>query len=305
MIRTKEFSFVNYEIAYTIWVCKLGVNMSEQEAIEVIRSLGLTEYESKAYYTLVRRGLSTADEVHIDSGIPQSRIYDVLKKLEDKGWISREIGRPAKFLAKPPNETIQRLKSDFDKKVELALIELEILFRNAADIEKHETWFVRGSSVHKTLEKLVRSAKEIVICFLETTLVSKEYVEQILISLRYASGNIRIYMISNVDAIVEKLGIEVAHHLSEKYELFHFREFFAPFVQSVIGVDFERFLFVYSSMSPKTDLNDVVGSFLGIPTSASQVKIRERVMKGVSGLKSGKERLKEIIESDTALTQLI
>ncbi len=51
--------------------------------------LGLTHYEAKAYLALVRLGRGRPVEVSKESDVPQGRIYDVLRSLEDKGLVAR------------------------------------------------------------------------------------------------------------------------------------------------------------------------------------------------------------------------
>ncbi|TYT61500.1 TrmB family transcriptional regulator [Natrialba swarupiae] len=48
---------------------------------------GLTSYQTDAYLTLLDRGMASVTEVANNSSIPSSQIYDVLRALEDKGYI--------------------------------------------------------------------------------------------------------------------------------------------------------------------------------------------------------------------------
>ena len=55
--------------------------------LERMREAGFTEYEAKAYISLVRHGETTAGALSKTSGIPHSKTYEVLSKLEDKGLV--------------------------------------------------------------------------------------------------------------------------------------------------------------------------------------------------------------------------
>ena len=52
---------------------------------KMLESLGLTSGESRAYLSLLRIGSGTAGTIAQDSGISPSKIYDVLKRLSEKG----------------------------------------------------------------------------------------------------------------------------------------------------------------------------------------------------------------------------
>lgn len=62
-----------------------------------LNEMGLSEYESRTYLALLQCGLSTATEISDVADIPQSRVYDVLDDLEQKGFVTLQPGRPKKF----------------------------------------------------------------------------------------------------------------------------------------------------------------------------------------------------------------
>ena len=72
-----------------------------------LREIGLTGYELVAYLHLLTEGPTTANQISKNTGLPYSKIYDVLISLEDKGWIEIESGRPKKYYPKPPSEALE------------------------------------------------------------------------------------------------------------------------------------------------------------------------------------------------------
>ena len=74
------------------------------ENISTLKGIGLTMYEAQAYVTLTSLIQGSADEVSKNSGIPRSKIYDVLKKLNKKDFIEVKDGRPLTYIAKKRNE---------------------------------------------------------------------------------------------------------------------------------------------------------------------------------------------------------
>ena len=80
------------------------------ENISTLKGIGLTMYEAQAYVTLTSLIQATADEVSKSSGIPRSKIYDVLKKLSEKDFIEIEDGRPLTYVVKSPVEVLSHEK---------------------------------------------------------------------------------------------------------------------------------------------------------------------------------------------------
>ena len=69
-----------------------------------LREIGLTEYETVAYLFLLTSGSKTANQIGKSTGLPYSKIYDVLTSLEEKGWVDVESGRPKRDIIRslPP-----------------------------------------------------------------------------------------------------------------------------------------------------------------------------------------------------------
>jgi sugar-specific transcriptional regulator TrmB len=83
-----------------------------------LRDLGLSEYEARAYRSLLRTGATTAKELSRASDVPMGRIYDVLNGLEQHSLVrSQAASRPKKYVAVEPETALDRLLAD--KKREL------------------------------------------------------------------------------------------------------------------------------------------------------------------------------------------
>ena len=81
---------------------------------ESLRSIGLTDYEISIYLTLISKGPMDARELSEASGVPYSRIYNILTQLEkDKMWVIKEDSRPSKYFAKSPDEALIIAKKQY------------------------------------------------------------------------------------------------------------------------------------------------------------------------------------------------
>ncbi len=78
-----------------------------------LRDLGLSEYEARAFRSLLETGPTTAKELSRASDVPMGRIYDVLNGLETLDIVrSQAASRPKKYVAVEPDTALDRLLAD-------------------------------------------------------------------------------------------------------------------------------------------------------------------------------------------------
>jgi len=84
-----------------------------------LQELGLTDYESRAYISLVAMDQGSAEEVAETSAMPRTSAYKVLQSLVNKGYARSLEGRPTIYLPTEPIDLKRRmmvkLDSVFDK----------------------------------------------------------------------------------------------------------------------------------------------------------------------------------------------
>lgn len=86
--------------------------VASQKVLDTLKTLGLNSYERKLFVTLLSKGTSTAGTLSELSGVPRSRTYDVLESLADKGFVIIQSNKPLKYVAVPPKDALERLKSN-------------------------------------------------------------------------------------------------------------------------------------------------------------------------------------------------
>lgn len=83
--------------------------------INEMKSLGLTEYEVKAYLTLLQEHPLNGYGLSKQSGIPRSRIYEVLHSLKDKQVIFEHIeNKTTTYTPLEPALLLNKLKKNFE-----------------------------------------------------------------------------------------------------------------------------------------------------------------------------------------------
>ena len=126
------------------------------ENIKTLKGLGLTMYESQAYLTLTSLITSTATEIAEKSGIPRSKIYDVLKGLNKKNFIEVEDGRPHTYHVKSPVEILNREKEKIDSKIDDTISRLTNIYENGMSQVQAPIWRIYS------VEKIINQEVEII-----------------------------------------------------------------------------------------------------------------------------------------------
>lgn len=142
------------------------MSRNTENLTSVLIRLGLNRYEAKAYVTLLIRGVATASEISDLSGIPYTRVYDVLSSLESKGFVVSVPGRPMKFQALDPDIALKNLLEIHREKLmnELRTLEenvtkaMETLSRLKPGAREYESIMrLRGAvSIRNFIHQLIR-----------------------------------------------------------------------------------------------------------------------------------------------------
>jgi len=126
--------------------------------------VGLTSYEIRTFSSLLKAGELTASDLSQKSGVPYSKIYEVLGTLEDKGWVGSDDSRPTKYFAKSPatalETTKQKVEQDFKENQNVILNELIPLYEKSGTSERPDIWVLSGTvNIASKILEMVESCK--------------------------------------------------------------------------------------------------------------------------------------------------
>jgi sugar-specific transcriptional regulator TrmB len=110
--------------------------------LERLREIGLGEYEARLYLALLRRHPATGYELARSSGVPSSKVYEVLKRLQDKDLVFvADGGRARRYIPVDPEEFVERYTSRMTRTLDGLRDEMQAL---GSEEQVGYVWNVNG-----------------------------------------------------------------------------------------------------------------------------------------------------------------
>lgn len=125
-----------------------------------LTQIGLSDYAIHAYLSLVRHNPINGSQLSKHSGIPRARIYDILRRLKEKGFVTE--ASKGIFVPLPADELIKQLRRNY----ETDLARFEALVEEVQAPADHDfIWTVSGyqRAMDKALEMIDNARSEIYI----------------------------------------------------------------------------------------------------------------------------------------------
>lgn len=124
-----------------------------------LADLGLSEYESRTYRSLLQTAPATARKLSDASGVPMGRVYDVLESLETLGLVrSQPASRPKRYVAVEPAVGLDRLLAERKRELADRVDQYEsVAAELEAELESRppgETFWTVAIGPHETVDLL-------------------------------------------------------------------------------------------------------------------------------------------------------
>lgn len=130
------------------------------DLLAALGRLGFTQYEGRAYTSLLQSPHITGYELSKRSGIPQSKIYEVLEKLAQKELIvSVQEGGFAQYIPLDPADALARYRDEFTNALELVDTELTHLYSSDHEGGAYVLNLVGSDSVISRAGMMIERAK--------------------------------------------------------------------------------------------------------------------------------------------------
>jgi len=126
----------------------------KSEIITTLKNLGFTEYEAKAYIALLEKSPLSGYGVALNSGVPRSKIYEVLDGMAQNGEVMVSYGAPVLYSPLEPKELIDRRRNKSKEIYDIAYNSLENF--SAMPENRDNIWNISGS------EDIINKAKQLI-----------------------------------------------------------------------------------------------------------------------------------------------
>ena len=108
--------------------------------VERLTRLGFSLYEAKTYVGLLIHGAQTGYGLSNLTGVPQPKVYETLRRLDERGALIQTIDKPATYMAVPAEQLLNALDLDFKQRLEGARNDIERLLPRPMEDQREPIW---------------------------------------------------------------------------------------------------------------------------------------------------------------------
>ncbi len=134
--------------------------MRSEPAVESLVRLGLSRYQAMVYSALSLLGPSGVSEISRSSGVPRTKVYEVLEQLSKTGAVEFQAGRPTLYRAAPPSVLVRQLRDRYMASADEALKSLEYEKPRGPELSERDlVWTIKGrDSIRRKLSETISFA---------------------------------------------------------------------------------------------------------------------------------------------------
>ena len=152
-----------------------------EEAVRSLQELGWSDYEAKTYSALVSLGPSKASDISRVSTVPSNRVYQILNKLSDNGYVEKistsRTSETATYKPKSPKDLINDIKNKKINQYDYALNALETLQERINEKSEIVAFTIAGrKELNAHFKKVANSTKAELLIAVDT-LVELKYMK--------------------------------------------------------------------------------------------------------------------------------
>ncbi|WP_439027854.1 TrmB family transcriptional regulator [Haloarchaeobius sp. DT45] len=152
-----------------------------EEATTLLKDLGLKQYEAKCYVALAQLPTGTAKKVSDVSGVPRTRVYEAVRRLESKGLVAVQKSSPRRFRAVPISDAVRLIRNEYATRLDELAETLRDIEPKSTETENEvsNVWTLSGTDAISTraLSFVREATDEVITVFGSMDDVTDEFVE--------------------------------------------------------------------------------------------------------------------------------
>lgn len=187
----------------------------QEQLTQALCKLGLSLYQAKVYSALASLGPASVADIQKTSGVPRTKIYEVLEQLLDMGAVEFQSGRPVFYNALPPSLVVDRMRNSYLAAADDATRLIAEMQQTSKVTPEEFIWAVRGMfAIRRKLALAIASGKERVI-------MVEQYPPRLLLAV---SSNLKSQMQKHVQVRAICI-LKSSERLDERFKKAEFVEF--------------------------------------------------------------------------------
>ena len=186
--------------------------MEMELAIERFKQLGLTDYQSRVLYALLKKKSCKIADIASSSGVPNTRIYDVVNQLIEKKFVMKISDKPKAYRVRNVDQVLDTLLEE--KNLEISKIKQDVglmkdffKFEDSMDETKMISIDRDKDLSHLLVEEFNKAKKEI-IGFGHKELENKKLQD----ALKVMNTKVNVRLIAHPDLDVNLDFVKSRHH---------------------------------------------------------------------------------------------
>jgi sugar-specific transcriptional regulator TrmB len=151
-----------------------------EAAVEQLEAFGLTEYTARSFVAVLALGTATAKEISEASGVPRTRVYDVMETLQERGLVNVRHAEPRQFWAVSGETASKQFEQRLTRRLDIFREAVDAIDRDTGPAEQRGVWTVNGrEAVTARLVEFIESASEEIVFMTVEPLLDEEIVDSL------------------------------------------------------------------------------------------------------------------------------
>ncbi|MGD0450931.1 MAG: helix-turn-helix domain-containing protein [Candidatus Bathyarchaeia archaeon] len=137
------------------------MSIEQQEQLtHSLCKLGMSVYQARVFSSLASLGPSGVAEIQRSSGVPRTKIYEILEQLVGMGAVEFQSGRPVIYNALSPEILVDRMRKSYLNAADEATRLLAEMHQTGRNTNEDLVWTVKGNvAIRRKASLTIASAK--------------------------------------------------------------------------------------------------------------------------------------------------